>query len=162
TATFMPKPLAGDNGSGMHAHQSLWKDGKPLFHDEAGYAGLSDIARYYIGGLLHHAGAVLAFSNPTLNSYHRLVKGFEAPSTLVSSLRKRPVAVAMPLPGSHRTAKRIEFRAPDRPGNPYLGFAPIMMAGIDGIKNRIEPHAPVDKDLYELPPEEAASIPPAP
>ena len=162
TATFMPKPLAGDNGSGMHAHQSLWKDGKPLFHDEAGYAGLSDIARYYIGGLLHHAGAVLAFSNPTLNSYHRLVKGFEAPINLVYSQRNRSAAVRIPITGSNPKAKRIEFRAPDPSGNPYLGFAAMMMAGIDGIKNRIEPHAPVDKDLYELPPEEAASIPQAP
>ncbi|NMF31139.1 type I glutamate--ammonia ligase [Corynebacterium ammoniagenes] len=162
TATFMPKPLAGDNGSGMHAHQSLWKDGKPLFHDEAGYAGLSDIARYYIGGLLHHAGAVLAFSNPTLNSYHRLVKGFEAPINLVYSQRNRSAAVRIPITGSNPKAKRIEFRAPDPSGNPYFGFAAMMMAGIDGIKNRIEPHAPVDKDLYELPPEEAASIPQAP
>ncbi|WKD58953.1 type I glutamate--ammonia ligase [Corynebacterium caspium] len=162
TATFMPKPLAGDNGSGMHAHQSLWKDGKPLFHDEAGYAGLSDMARYYIGGILHHAGAVLAFTNPTLNSYHRLVPGFEAPINLVYSQRNRSAAVRIPITGSNPKAKRIEFRAPDPSGNPYLGLAAMMMAGIDGIKNRIEPHAPVDKDLYELPPEEAASIPQAP
>ncbi|PRQ11113.1 type I glutamate--ammonia ligase [Corynebacterium sp. 13CS0277] len=162
TATFMPKPLAGDNGSGMHAHQSLWKDGTPLFHDEAGYAGLSDMARYYIGGILHHAGAVLAFTNPTLNSYHRLVPGFEAPINLVYSQRNRSAAVRIPITGSNPKAKRIEFRAPDPSGNPYLGFAAMMMAGLDGIKNRIEPHAPVDKDLYELPPEEAASIPQAP
>ncbi|KAA8722484.1 type I glutamate--ammonia ligase [Corynebacterium spheniscorum] len=162
TATFMPKPLAGDNGSGMHAHQSLWKDGVPLFHDESGYAGLSDIARYYIGGILHHAGAVLAFTNPTLNSYHRLVPGFEAPINLVYSQRNRSAAVRIPITGSNPKAKRIEFRAPDPSGNPYLGFAAMMMAGLDGIKNRIEPHAPVDKDLYELPPEEAASIPQAP
>lgn len=161
-ATFMPKPLAGDNGSGMHAHQSLWKDGKPLFHDEAGYAGLSDIARYYIGGILHHAGAVLAFTNPTLNSYHRLVPGYEAPINLVYSQRNRSAAVRIPITGSNPKAKRIEFRAPDPSGNPYLGLAAMMMAGIDGIKNRIEPHAPVDKDLYELPPEEAADIPQAP
>ena len=161
-ATFMPKPLAGDNGSGMHAHQSLWKDGKPLFHDESGYAGLSDIARYYIGGILHHAGAVLAFTNPTLNSYHRLVPGFEAPINLVYSQRNRSAAVRIPITGSNPKAKRIEFRAPDPSGNPYLGFAAMMMAGLDGVKNRIEPHAPVDKDLYELPPEEAASIPQAP
>lgn len=160
-ATFMPKPLAGDNGSGMHAHQSLWKDGKPLFHDESGYAGLSDIARYYIGGILHHAGAVLAFTNPTLNSYHRLVPGFEAPINLVYSQRNRSAAVRIPITGSNPKAKRIEFRAPDPSGNPYLGFAAMMMAGLDGVKNRIEPHAPVDKDLYELPPEEAASIPQA-
>ncbi|GAA4794367.1 type I glutamate--ammonia ligase [Corynebacterium canis] len=162
TATFMPKPLAGDNGSGMHAHQSLWKDGKPLFHDESGYAGLSDLARYYIGGILHHAGAVLAFTNPTLNSYHRLVPGFEAPINLVYSQRNRSAAVRIPITGSNPKAKRIEFRAPDPSGNPYFSFAAMMLAGLDGIKNRIEPHAPVDKDLYELPPEEAASIPQAP
>nr|WP_242516454.1 type I glutamate--ammonia ligase [Corynebacterium mendelii] len=162
SVTFMPKPLAGDNGSGMHAHQSLWKDGKPLFHDESGYAGLSDIARYYIGGILHHAGAVLAFTNPTLNSYHRLVPGFEAPINLVYSQRNRSAAVRIPITGSNPKAKRIEFRAPDPSGNPYLGFAAMMLAGLDGVKNRIEPHAPVDKDLYELPPEEAASIPQAP
>ncbi|MGP6172758.1 type I glutamate--ammonia ligase [Corynebacterium sp. A21] len=162
SATFMPKPLAGDNGSGMHAHQSLWKDGKPLFHDESGYGGLSDLARYYIGGILHHAPAVLAFTNPTLNSYHRLVPGFEAPINLVYSQRNRSAAVRIPITGSNPKAKRIEFRAPDPSGNPYFGFAAMMMAGLDGIKNRIEPHAPVDKDLYELPPEEAASIPQAP
>lgn len=161
-ATFMPKPLAGDNGSGMHAHQSLWKDGKPLFYDESGYGGLSDTARYYIGGLLHHAPAVLAFSNPTLNSYHRLVPGFEAPINLVYSQRNRSAAVRIPITGNNPKAKRLEFRAPDPSGNPYLGLAAMLMAGIDGIKNRIEPHAPVDKDLYELPPEEAKSIPQAP
>ena len=162
TATFMPKPLAGDNGSGMHAHQSLWKDGSPLFYDEAGYGGLSDVARYYIGGILHHAGAVLAFTNPTLNSYHRLVPGFEAPINLVYSQRNRSAAVRIPITGSNPKAKRIEFRAPDPSGNPYFGFAAMMLAGLDGIKNRIEPHAPVDKDLYELPPAEAATIPQAP
>ena len=162
TVTFMPKPIAGDNGSGMHAHQSLWKDGTPLFHDESGYAGLSDRARYYIGGILHHAGAVMAFTNPTLNSYHRLVPGYEAPINLVYSQRNRSAAVRIPITGSNPKAKRIEFRAPDPSGNPYLGFAAMMLAGLDGIKNRIEPHAPVDKDLYELPPEEAASIPQAP
>ena len=161
-ATFMPKPLAEDNGSGMHAHQSLWKDGKPLFYDESGYGGLSDTARYYIGGLLHHAPAVLAFTNPTLNSYHRLVKGFEAPINLVYSQRNRSAAVRIPITGNNPKAKRLEFRAPDPSGNPYLGLAAMLMAGIDGIKNRIEPHAPVDKDLYELPPEEAKSIPQAP
>ena len=162
TVTFMPKPIAGDNGSGMHAHQSLWKDGTPLFHDESGYAGLSDMARYYIGGILHHAGAVMAFTNPTFNSYHRLVPGYEAPINLVYSQRNRSAAVRIPITGSNPKAKRIEFRAPDPSGNPYLGFAAMMLAGLDGIKNRIEPHAPVDKDLYELPPEEAASIPQAP
>ncbi len=162
TATFMPKPIAGDNGSGMHAHQSLWKDGEPLFYDESGYGGLSDIARFYIGGILHHAGAVLAFTNPTLNSYHRLVPGFEAPINLVYSQRNRSAAIRIPITGSNPKAKRIEFRAPDPSGNPYLGFAAMMMAGLDGVKNRIEPHEPVDKDLYELPPEEAKSIPQAP
>lgn len=162
SATFMAKPLAGDNGSGMHAHQSLWKDGSPLFYDEAGYGGLSDTARYYIGGILKHASSVLAFTNPTLNSYHRLVPGFEAPINLVYSQRNRSAAIRIPISGSNPKAKRVEFRAPDPTGNPYFGFAAMMMAGLDGIKNRIEPHAPVDKDLYELPPEEAADIPQAP
>lgn len=162
SVTFMPKPLAGDNGSGMHAHQSLWKNGSPLFYDEAGYAGLSDMARYYIGGILKHAGAVLAFTNPTLNSYHRLVPGFEAPINLVYSQRNRSAAIRIPVTGANPKAKRIEFRAPDPSGNPYLGFAAMMLAGLDGIKNRIEPHAPVDKDLYELPPEEVKTIPQAP
>ena len=162
SATFMAKPLAGDNGSGMHAHQSLWKDGSPLFYDEAGYGGLSDTARYYIGGILKHAGSVLAFTNPTLNSYHRLVPAFEAPINLVYSQRNRSAAIRIPISGSNPKAKRVEFRAPDPTGNPYFGFAAMMMAGLDGIKNRIEPHAPVDKDLYELPPEEAADIPQAP
>ena len=162
TVTFMPKPLANEAGSGMHAHQSLWKDGKPLFYDESGYGGLSDIARWYIGGILHHAGAVLAFTNPTLNSYHRLVPGFEAPINLVYSQRNRSAAIRIPITGTNPKAKRIEFRAPDPSGNPYFGFAAMMLAGLDGIKNRIEPHAPVDKDLYELPPEEAKDIPQAP
>lgn len=162
TATFMPKPLSHSAGSGMHAHLSLWQDGQPLFHDESGYAGLSDTARYFIGGILEHAGAVLAFSNPTLNSYHRLVKGFEAPINLVYSQRNRSAAVRIPITGSNPKAKRIEFRAPDPSANPYFAFSAMMLAGLDGVKNRIEPHAPVDKDLYELPPEEAASIPTAP
>jgi len=162
TATFMPKPLFGDNGSGMHTHQSLWADGKPLFYDEKGYAQLSDIARWYIGGLLKHAHAVLAFTNPTLNSYHRLVKGFEAPVNLVYSAGNRSAAIRIPITGSNPKAKRIEFRAPDSSGNPYLAFAAQLMAGIDGIKNRIEPHEPIDKDLYELPAEEAKGIPQVP
>ncbi|WP_029145500.1 type I glutamate--ammonia ligase [Microbacterium luticocti] len=162
TATFMPKPLFGDNGSGMHTHQSLWRDGEPLFYDEKGYAGLSDIARWYIGGILKHAASVLAFTNPTLNSYHRLVKGFEAPVNLVYSAGNRSAAIRIPLTGSSPKAKRIEFRAPDASGNPYLAFAAQLMAGLDGIKNRIEPHEPVDKDLYELPPEEAKDIPQVP
>ncbi|WP_298865123.1 type I glutamate--ammonia ligase [uncultured Microbacterium sp.] len=162
TVTFMPKPLFGDNGSGMHTHQSLWLDGKPLFFDEAGYGQLSDIARWYIGGLLKHADAVLAFTNPTLNSYHRLVKHFEAPVNLAYSAGNRSAAIRIPLTGSNPKAKRIEFRVPDASGNPYLGFAAQLMAGLDGIKNRIEPLEPIDKDLYELPPEEAANIPQVP
>ncbi|GAA3963639.1 type I glutamate--ammonia ligase [Gordonia caeni] len=162
SVTFMPKPLFGDNGSGMHAHQSLWKDGKPLFYDESGYGGLSDLARYYIGGILHHAPSLLAFTNPTINSYKRLVPGYEAPINLVYSQRNRSACVRIPITGNNAKAKRIEFRCPDSSGNPYLAFAAMMMAGLDGIKNKIEPHEPVDKDLYELPPEEAKSIPQAP
>ena len=154
----MPKPLFGDNGSGMHVHQSLWKDGQPLFHDEAGYGGLSDTARYYIGGLLHHAPSLLAFTNPTVNSFHRLVPGFEAPVNLVYSARNRSACIRIPLSGDNPKAKRIEFRCPDSSGNPYLAFSAMMMAGLDGIKNKIEPAAPIDKDLYELPPEEAKDI----
>jgi glutamine synthetase len=158
TATFMPKPLFGDNGSGMHVHQSLWKDGKPLFFDEKGYGGLSDMARWYIGGLLKHAPALLAFTNPTVNSYHRLVPGFEAPVNLVYSARNRSACIRIPVTGSNPKAKRIEFRVPDPSSNPYLCFAAMLMAGLDGIQNRIEPPEPVDKDLYELPPEEHALI----
>ncbi|WP_427868849.1 type I glutamate--ammonia ligase [Leucobacter luti] len=162
TATFMPKPVFGDNGSGMHTHMSLWQDGEPLFYDENGYAGLSDIARWYIGGILHHAPALLAFTNPTINSYRRLVKGYEAPVNLAYSAGNRSAAVRIPLTGSNPKAKRIEFRAPDASGNPYLAFAAQLMAGIDGIRNRIEPMEPIDKDLYELPPEEAKNIPQVP
>jgi glutamine synthetase len=158
TATFMPKPLFGDNGSGMHCHQSLWKDGEPLFFDEAGYGGLSDIARWYIGGLLKHAPSLLAFTNPTVNSYHRLVPGYEAPVNLVYSARNRSACVRIPVTGSNPKAKRIEFRVPDPSSNPYLAFSAMLMAGLDGIKNRTEPPDPIDKDLYELPPEEHASI----
>jgi glutamine synthetase len=158
TATFMPKPVFGDNGSGMHCHQSLWKDGDPLFFDERGYGGLSDIARWYIGGLLKHAPSLLAFTNPTVNSYHRLVPGFEAPVNLVYSARNRSACVRIPITGSNPKAKRIEFRVPDPSSNPYLAFSAMLMAGIDGIRNRIEPPEPIDKDLYELPPEEHASI----
>ncbi|MGD9607113.1 MAG: type I glutamate--ammonia ligase [Leucobacter sp.] len=162
TATFMPKPVFGDNGSGMHTHMSLWKGGEPLFYDENGYAGLSDIARWYIGGILHHAPALLAFTNPTINSYRRLVKGYEAPVNLAYSAGNRSAAVRIPLTGSNPKAKRIEFRAPDASGNPYLAFAAQLMAGLDGIRNRIEPMEPIDKDLYELPPEEAKNIPQVP
>jgi glutamine synthetase len=162
TVTFMPKPIAGDNGSGMHCHQSLWKDGAPLFYDEVGYAGLSDTARYYIGGLLHHAPSLLAFTNPTVNSYHRLVPGFEAPVNLVYSQRNRSACIRIPITGSNPKAKRLEFRCPDPSSNPYLAFSAMLMAGLDGIKNKIEPATPVDKDLYELPPDEMASVPQVP
>ncbi|WP_017794171.1 type I glutamate--ammonia ligase [Leucobacter salsicius] len=162
TATFMPKPVFGDNGSGMHTHMSLWQDGEPLFYDENGYAGLSDLARWYIGGILHHAPALLAFTNPTINSYRRLVKGYEAPINLAYSAGNRSAAVRIPLTGSNPKAKRIEFRAPDASSNPYLAFAAQLMAGLDGIRNRIEPMEPIDKDLYELPPEEAKNIPQVP
>jgi glutamine synthetase len=157
-ATFMPKPLLHDGGSGMHAHQSLWKDGKPLFYDEEGYGGLSDMARHYIGGLMAHAPAVLAFTNPTVNSYRRLYSGFEAPVNLAYSQRNRSAAIRIPVTGPSPKAKRIEFRAPDPSGNPYLGFAAQMMAGLDGIIKRIEPGEPMDKDLYELDPEDAAKV----
>ena len=162
SATFMPKPLFGDNGSGMHCHQSLWKDGEPLFYDERGYAGLSDTARWYIGGLLKHAPSLLAFTNPTVNSYHRLVPGFEAPVNLVYSQRNRSACIRIPITGSNPKAKRLEFRVPDPSSNPYLAFSAMLMAGLDGIKNKVEPPDPVDKDLYELPPEEAANIPQVP
>jgi len=162
TVTFMPKPLFGDNGNGMHCHQSLWKDGSPLMYDETGYAGLSDTARHYIGGLLHHAPSLLAFTNPTVNSYKRLVPGYEAPINLVYSQRNRSACVRIPITGSNPKAKRLEFRSPDSSGNPYLAFSAMLMAGLDGIKNKIEPQSPVDKDLYELPPEEAANIPQTP
>jgi glutamine synthetase len=158
TATFMPKPLFGDNGSGMHCHQSLWKDGSPLFYDELGYAGLSDTARYYIGGLLKHAPSLLAFTNPTVNSYHRLVPGYEAPVNLVYSQRNRSACIRIPITGANPKAKRIEFRVPDPSSNPYLAFSAMLMAGMDGIRNKIEPEQPVDKDLYELPPDEHAEI----
>ncbi|MDH6139051.1 MULTISPECIES: type I glutamate--ammonia ligase [Kitasatospora] len=162
TATFMPKPIFGDNGSGMHVHQSLWAEGAPLFYDEQGYAGLSDTARYYIGGLLKHAPSLLAFTNPSVNSYHRLVPGFEAPVNLVYSQRNRSAAIRIPITGSNAKAKRIEFRAPDPSSNPYLAFSAMLMAGLDGIKNKIEPLQPVDKDLYELAPEEHAGVPQVP
>jgi len=157
TVTFMPKPLFGDNGSGMHVHQSLWKDGKPLMWGD-GYANLSDLARWYIGGLLKHAPSLLAFTNPTVNSYKRLVPGYEAPVNLVYSARNRSACIRIPITGSSPKAKRIEFRCPDPSSNPYLAFAAILMAGLDGITNKIEPPKPVDKDLYELEGAEAKSI----
>ena len=162
SATFMPKPLFQDNGSGMHVHQSLWKGGEPLFFDEKGYAGLSDLARWYIGGLLAHAPAVLAFTNPTTNSYKRLVPGYEAPVNLVYSQRNRSASVRIPLYSKSPKAKRIEFRCPDPSANPYLAFAALLMAGLDGIQNKTEPPTPVDRDLYDLPPEELAAVPQVP
>ena len=158
TATFMPKPIFGDNGSGMHVHQSLWALGQPLFYDEAGYGGLSDMARHYIGGLLAHAPSLLAWTNPTTNSYHRLVPGFEAPVNLLYSSRNRSACIRIPITGPSPKAKRIEFRCPDPSANPYLAFAACLLAGLDGIQNKIEPPAPIDKDLYDLPPEEHAEV----
>jgi glutamine synthetase len=160
--TFMPKPVFEDNGSGMHTHQSLWKGGEPLFFDETGYAGLSDIARWYIGGLLHHADAVIAFTNPTTNSFKRLVPGYEAPVNLVYSQRNRSASCRIPLASKSPRAKRVEFRCPDSTSNPYLAFSAMLLAGLDGIQNRIEPPAPMDKDLYDLPPEELADVPQVP
>ncbi|MGO1544344.1 MAG: type I glutamate--ammonia ligase [Gulosibacter sp.] len=162
TATFMPKPMFGENGSGMHTHMSLWQGGEPLFYDEAGYASLSDTARWYIGGILAHGKSLAAFTNPSTNSYHRLVKGYEAPINLAYSAGNRSAAVRIPITGSSPKAKRIEFRTPDATANPYLAFAALLMAGLDGIQNRIEPMDPIDKDLYELPPEEAKNIPQMP
>jgi len=158
TVTFMPKPLFQDNGSGMHTHQSLWLGGEPLFYDEVGYAGLSDTARHYIGGLLTHAPSLLAFTNPTTNSYHRLVPGYEAPINLVYSQRNRSACCRIPITGSNPKAKRLEFRVPDPSCNPYLAFSAMMLAGLDGIKNKTEPPTPIDKDLYELPPDEAKAV----
>jgi len=157
-ATFMPKPLFQDNGSGMHCHQSLWKDGTNLFFDEDGYALLSASARWYIGGLLKHAPALLALCAPTTNSYRRLVPGYEAPINLVYSQRNRSACVRIPVYSTNPKSKRVEFRSPDASCNPYLAFAAMLMAGLDGIKNRIEPPPPVDKDLYELEGEEKERI----
>jgi glutamine synthetase len=162
TATFMPKPIFQDNGSGMHTHQSLWKAGEPLFFDEIGYAGLSDVARWYIGGLLAHAPAVLAFAAPTTNSYKRLVPGYEAPVNLVYSQRNRSASVRIPLYSKSPKAKRLEFRCPDPSCNPYLAFSAMLMAGLDGVQNKTEPPDPVDKDLYDLPPQELAKVPQVP
>jgi glutamine synthetase len=158
TATFMPKPLFGDNGSGMHVHQSLWKGDTNVFYDAAGYALLSQTAKYYIGGLLRHAPALLAICAPTTNSYRRLVPGFEAPVNLAYSKRNRSAAVRIPVYSTSPKAKRIEFRCPDPSTNPYLCFAALLMAGLDGIQNKIDPGEPLEKDLYDLEPEEAAKI----
>jgi glutamine synthetase len=162
TATFMPKPIFQDNGSGMHVHSSLWRGGEPLMYSEMGYAGLSDLGRWYIGGLLAHAPAILAFAAPTTNSYKRLVPGYEAPVNLVYSQRNRSAACRIPLYSKSPKAKRVEFRCPDPSANPYLAFSAILMAGLDGVTNKIEPPDPVDKDLYDLPPEELAQVPQVP
>ncbi|GAB4137278.1 MAG: type I glutamate--ammonia ligase [Cyanobacteria bacterium J069] len=161
TVTFMPKPVFNDNGSGMHTHQSIWKDGQPLFGGD-GYAGLSQMALWYIGGILKHAPSLLAFTNPTTNSYKRLVPGFEAPVNLAYSQGNRSASVRIPLSGDSPKAKRLEFRCPDATSNPYIAFAAMLCAGIDGIKNQIDPGEPLDVDIYDLSPEELAKIPSTP
>ncbi|MBF0516019.1 MAG: type I glutamate--ammonia ligase [Nitrospirae bacterium] len=161
TATFMPKPLFADNGSGMHVHQSLWKGDKPLFPGN-GYAGLSEMALHYIGGILKHSRAIAAITNPTTNSYKRLVPGFEAPVNLAYSARNRSASIRIPMYSASPKAKRIEVRYPDPSCNPYLAFSAMLMAGLDGIQNRIDPGEPLDKDLYDLEPEELATVPQMP
>ncbi|HLF08958.1 MAG TPA: type I glutamate--ammonia ligase [Dehalococcoidia bacterium] len=157
-ANFMPKPLFGDNGSGMHTHQSLWNGDTPLFYNPEGYALISDMCRWYIGGILTHAPSILAFAAPTTNSYRRLVPGYEAPINLIYSLRNRSAAVRIPSYFDTPRARRIEVRFPDPSCNPYLSFSAMLMAGLDGVQNRIEPPAPIDKDLYELEPEERVHV----
>jgi glutamine synthetase len=161
TVTFMPKPLFGDNGSGMHCHQSLWKSGQPLFAGD-GYAGLSQMALWYIGGLLKHARALSAIIAPTTNSYKRLVPGYEAPVNLAYSRRNRSAAVRIPMYSASPKAKRVEFRPPDPSSNPYLAFAAMLMAGLDGVMNKIQPGEPLDKDIYDLSPEELKQVPSMP
>jgi len=161
TVTFMPKPLYGDNGSGMHTHQSLWKGGKPLFAGE-GYAGMSEMALHYIGGILKHARALAAICNPTNNSYKRLVPGYEAPVNLAYSSRNRSASIRIPMFSASPKAKRLEFRSPDPSCNPYLAFAAQLMAGLDGIENKIDPGEPLDKDIYGLSPEELKDVPKMP
>jgi len=161
TVTFMPKPLFGDNGSGMHTHQSIWKAGKPLFAGD-GYAGISQMAMYYIGGLLKHARALSAIIAPTTNSYKRLVPGYEAPVNLAYSRRNRSAACRIPMYSASPKAKRVEFRPPDPSANPYLAFAVMLMAGLDGVLNKIDPGDPLDKDIYDLSPEEMKAVPSMP
>lgn len=161
TVTYMPKPIFGDNGSGMHVHTSLWKKGKPLFAGN-GYAGLSEMALYFIGGLLKHAPSLLAFTNPTTNSYKRLVPGFEAPVNLAYSQRNRSASIRIPMYSSSPKSKRVEFRCPDPSCNPYLAFSAMLMAGLDGIINRIDPGEPLDKDIYDMEPEELKNVPSTP
>ncbi len=161
TVTFMPKPIFADNGSGMHTHQSLWKDNKPLFAGDK-YAGLSDAALYYIGGLLKHAAALTALCNPTTNSFKRLVPGYEAPVNLAYSSRNRSAAIRIPMYSPSPKAKRVEYRTPDPSCNPYLAFSAMLMAGLDGIQNKIDPGQPLDKNIYDLPPEELAQVPSVP
>jgi glutamine synthetase len=158
TATFMPKPIFAENGSGMHTHQSLWRDGETLMFDESGYGLLSQTARHYVGGLLAHAPALLAFCAPTTNSYKRLVPGYEAPVNLLYSQRNRSAAVRVPVYFASPKSKRVEFRTPDPTANPYLAFAALLLAGLDGIKREIEPPDPIDENLYQLPPERQAQI----
>jgi glutamine synthetase len=158
SVTFMPKPQYGDNGSGMHCHQSFWKEGKPLFAGD-GYAGMSDLGLWYIGGILKHAKALAGFTNPTTNSYRRLVPGYEAPVNLAYSSRNRSASIRIPVAGSSPKARRIEVRFPDASCNPYLAFSAMMMAGLDGVKNRIDPGDPLDKDIYALSPEELKEVP---
>ena len=158
TATFMPKPLFGDNGSGMHVHQSLWKNGSNLFFDLDGYGLISETARHYIGGVLKHAPALLALAAPTTNSYRRLVPGYEAPINLVYSRRNRSAAIRIPMYSDNPKAKRVEVRFPDPTANPYLIFSALLMAGLDGVQNGIEPPAPVDEDIYEMSREERSGI----
>ena len=161
TVTFMPKPIFGDNGSGMHTHQSLWKTGEPLFAGD-GYAGLSQLALWYIGGLIKHGPALSAIIAPTTNSYKRLVAGFEAPVNLAYSRRNRSAACRIPMYSASSKSKRVEFRPPDPSCNPYMAFAAMLMAGLDGIENKMDPGQPLDKDIYELDPEEISSIPSMP
>jgi glutamine synthetase len=161
TVTFMPKPLYGDNGSGMHVHQSIWKGGKPLFAGD-GYAGLSEMAMYYIGGILKHGPALAALCNPGTNSYKRLVPGFEAPVNLAYSARNRSASIRIPMYSPSPKAKRIEFRSPDPSANGYLAFSAMLMAGLDGIENKIAPGQPLDKDIYGMSPEELKDIPKMP